>query len=68
MDRTYESEGQKLSNLKLSDIVLMTKEEAQKHEKEILKGSKDVHDLYDNNVIELVDRRRLEEKHFDQYR
>lgn len=68
VDRTYESEGQKLSNLKLSDIVLMTKEEAQKHEKEILKGSKDVHDLYDNNVIELVDRRRLEEKHFDQYR
>lgn len=68
MNRTYENEGQKTSNLVLSDLVLMTKEEAQKHEKEILKGTQDLHELYDNDVIEHVTQRRQEEKNFSQYR
>lgn len=68
MNRKYESEGQKTSNLKLSDLVLMTKEEASKHEKEILKGTRNVQDLYDNDVVELVNQRQLEEKTFNQYR
>lgn len=68
MNKNYESEGQKTSNLALSDLVLMTKEEAQRHEKDILKGAKDVHDLYDNDVVELVARRRREEMAFDNYR
>lgn len=68
MNRTYESEGQKTSNLKLSDLVLMTKEEASKHEKEILKGTKEIRDLYDDDVVTLVSRRQSEEKTFDLYR
>ncbi|KAK5955865.1 hypothetical protein OHC33_003506 [Knufia fluminis] len=68
MNKTYEEEGQKTSNLKLSNLVLMTKEEAQRHEKEILKGTKDHSELYDHEVIEHVARRFQEEQAFDRYR
>ena len=68
MNRTYEKEGQKTSNLKLSDLVLMTKEEAQKHEKEILRGTTDVSDFYEHEVITHVAQRLQDERAFDRYR
>lgn len=68
MVKSYEAEGQKSSNLQLADLVLMTKEEAQKHEKEVLKGDKSVQDLYDEDVLALVRNRRLEEQTFARYR
>jgi len=68
MNRTYEKEGQKTSNLKLSDLVLMTKEEAQKHEGEILKGATNNSDLYDHEVIDHVTRRLEDERAFDRFR
>ena len=68
MDRSYVAEGQKMSNLKLSDLVLMTKEEAQRHEKEVLKGEKRPEDIYEPDVLDCVRRRREDEASFDRYR
>ena len=68
MNRTYEAEGQKTSNLRLSDLVLMTKEELQKHEKEVLKGSRSVEDMYDQDILTHVAKRQQEEKSFEKYR
>lgn len=68
MDRSYEAEGQKMSNLKISDLVLMTKEEASRHEKEILKGGKTPEEVYESDVIEKVRLRRLDEQAYDKYR
>lgn len=68
MNRCYAEEGQKTSNLKLLDLVLMTKEEAQKHEKEVLKGTTNVEDLYDADVRQLVQKRLDDENAYDRYR
>jgi len=62
------SEGQKSVRLDLSDLVLMTKEEAAAHEKEVLKGGKAPESIYDKGVLEIVERRRQEERHYQRYR
>ncbi|KAL2016115.1 hypothetical protein VTK56DRAFT_4259 [Thermocarpiscus australiensis] len=59
---------QKSSNLRLGDLVCMTKEEATRHQKEVLQGNKSLADLYDREVIELVERRQAEAKAYEQYR
>ena len=61
-------EGQKVSSLTLKELVCMTKEEAARHEKEILRGQKRPGDLYDEPVLKLVERRRKEEAQFSRYR
>jgi tRNA A37 threonylcarbamoyladenosine dehydratase len=61
-------EGQRTMRLRLADLVCMTKEEAQKHEREVLKGDKDPEHLYEADVLHLVARRQEEEKAFDKYR
>ena len=66
MDEDWE--GQKSSRLQLSDLVCMTKEEAMVHEREVLKGDKPPDELYSRDVIELVEKRRQEERHYSQYR
>jgi len=60
--------GQKVSKLRLGDLVCMTKEEAAIHEKEVLKGSKTPADMYSAEVVDLVKRRMDEEVEFDKYR
>lgn len=60
--------GQKNSLLQMKDLVLMTKEEATKHEKEILKGDKKAEDLYDAKVVELVRKKMAEEEKFERFR
>ncbi|KAL1625573.1 hypothetical protein SLS56_007232 [Neofusicoccum ribis] len=60
--------GQKNTLLKLMDLVLMTKEEVARHEKEVLKGEKRPEDLYDPEVVKLVEERLAEEAVFQQYR
>jgi tRNA threonylcarbamoyladenosine dehydratase len=65
---TYEDEGQKSVKIAPTDLVLMTKEEAQKHEKEVLKASVAPEDYYDPDVIETVRRRHEEERDFNKYR
>ncbi|KAL6150283.1 hypothetical protein ACJQWK_00436 [Exserohilum turcicum] len=60
--------GQKHSHLEMKDLVLMTKEEASKHEKEILKGEKSLEDLYSAETIERVNKRMAEEERFERFR
>ena len=62
------SEGQKRVRLSLDELVCMTKEEAATHEKEILKGGKAAESVYSKDVIQLVERRREEERYYQQYR
>ncbi|KAJ9667006.1 hypothetical protein H2201_002839 [Coniosporium apollinis] len=60
--------GQKSTLLQLRDLVCMTKEEAAKHEKEVLKGDKTPEDMYDEEVIKLVEERMAEEARFERLR
>ncbi|KAJ5794914.1 Molybdenum cofactor biosynthesis MoeB [Penicillium paradoxum] len=52
MDLSLEKEGQKLIPMNLNDMVCMTKEEALRHEKEVLKGGKNVEEVYDETVLQ----------------
>ncbi len=61
-------EGQKSVRLNLNDLVCMTKEEVAIHEKEILKGSRTPEELYGKDVLQLVERRREEERYYHLYR
>lgn len=60
--------GQKWSRMALKDLVCMTKDEAAAHEREILRGGKRPEEVYDDRVVQLVDRRMAEELAFEQYR
>lgn len=57
-------DGQKTVRLSLGDLVCMTKEEALVHEKEVLKGGKRPEELYGDEVVELVKKRRAEEEQY----
>ncbi|KAH8661924.1 hypothetical protein BX600DRAFT_382737 [Xylariales sp. PMI_506] len=59
---------QKSSNLKLSDLVCMTKEETTRHEKEILRGEKKLEDVYDAALIEKVEALLKETAKYEQFR
>jgi tRNA A37 threonylcarbamoyladenosine dehydratase len=61
-------EGQKSSTVRMNDLVLMTKEEATKHEKMVLKGEKTLEDLYDTETIERVTKRMQEEERYERFR
>jgi tRNA A37 threonylcarbamoyladenosine dehydratase len=60
--------GQKSSTLKMNDLVLMTKEEAARHEKQVMKGEKSLDDLYDQETIERVSQRMKEEARYERFR
>lgn len=60
--------GQKNSLLQMKDLVCMTKEEAAKHEKEVLKGDKKLEELYDTKVVEAVGLKMKEEEKFERFR
>ncbi len=51
-----------------TDLVLMTKEEAQKHEKEVFTSDNPLEQYYEPDVVALVKRRHDEEHAFDKYR
>jgi len=68
VDETYLKEGQKMIKLPMADLVLMTKEEAQRHEKEVLRGSTAPEDLYEPAVLNTVERRHREEMACERYR
>ncbi|KAG7291876.1 hypothetical protein NEMBOFW57_001898 [Staphylotrichum longicolle] len=59
---------QKSSNLRLRDLVCMTKEEAVRHQKEVLHGDKTLEDLYSPEVIELVEARQKEAEAYERHR
>ncbi len=59
---------QKSVRLRLSDLVCMTKEEATRHQKEVLLGGKSPEDLYDKDVIDRVRSRIEEASAYEKYR
>lgn len=59
---------QKNSLLQMKDLVCMTKEEAAKHEKEILNGKKMPEDVYDAKTIEAVREKMEEEERYERFR
>ena len=63
-----EESGQKSIKLAMADFVLLTKEESQKHEKEVLNTKRLPEDYYDASVISLVRRRQEEERAYERYR
>ncbi|KAK4978440.1 hypothetical protein LTR66_010585 [Elasticomyces elasticus] len=60
--------NQKASRLDLRDLVLMTKDEARIHEKDVLMGDKTPEDLYDLKILKLVEQRKEEEAQFREAR
>ncbi|ODH39103.1 hypothetical protein ACO22_02036 [Paracoccidioides brasiliensis] len=67
-DPFWEKEGQRSTRLDLKELVCMTKEEALRHEREVLKGGKAVEDLYDEKVIRKVEERIREQEAYERYR
>ena len=61
-------EGQKSIRLLLDELVCMTKEEAVMHEKEVLKGGEMPEEIYSEDVVRLVQKRREEGKYYQRYR
>ncbi|EGS23003.1 uncharacterized protein CTHT_0014830 [Thermochaetoides thermophila DSM 1495] len=59
---------QKSSNLRLRDLVCMTKEEAVRHLNEVLLGNKNLEELYDKEVIEKVEARQKEAEEYEKHR
>lgn len=59
---------QKNSLLQMNELVCMTKEEAARHEKEVLRGKKKPRDLYDARVVEAVKAAMKEEERFERFR
>ncbi|KAI0458091.1 ubiquitin-protein ligase molybdopterin-converting factor [Xylaria acuta] len=59
---------QKSSNLKLSDLVLMTKEEGKRHDKLILRGNQQPEDVYDEATVAKVEAALKEIALYEEYR
>ncbi|KAH9889126.1 ubiquitin-protein ligase molybdopterin-converting factor [Xylariomycetidae sp. FL2044] len=62
------ADEQKSSNVKLHDLVCMTKDEAARHDKEVLRGHKTVEEVYDAATIERVEGLRREAAKYEKYR
>ncbi len=68
VEPTWEKEGQIFVKLDLEDLVCITKEEAQRHEREVLRGDKSPEDLYGQEVLRLISKRQQEELSFRRFR
>jgi tRNA threonylcarbamoyladenosine dehydratase len=68
IEPTWEKEGQIFVKLDLGQLVCMTKEEAQRHEREVLLGDKSPQDIYGPEVLRLVKKRGEEEMAFSKFR
>jgi tRNA threonylcarbamoyladenosine dehydratase len=68
VEPTWEKEGQVFVKLDLVELVLLTKEEAHRHEREILRGEKSPEHLYEPEVLSLVSKRQQEEMSFSRFR
>ncbi|KAL8831629.1 MAG: hypothetical protein Q9170_005217 [Blastenia crenularia] len=60
--------GQKHAKMQLEELVCMTKEEAAIHEKKVLEGGQSPEVVYEADVVQLVERRRQEERQYQRYR
>lgn len=68
MDQTYEKDGQKFVPLDLKELVCMTKDEASRHEREVLREGKKAEEVYDETVLQRVSLRKKEAEAYEQYR
>ncbi|KAL4961791.1 tRNA threonylcarbamoyladenosine dehydratase [Aspergillus stella-maris] len=64
----WEEKGQIYVPFKMEDLVCMTKEEATRHEKEVLLGGKKAEEVWGEEVIKNVDRRQKEMTYYEQFR
>ncbi|KAI1803442.1 ubiquitin-protein ligase molybdopterin-converting factor [Daldinia bambusicola] len=62
------SDEQKSSNVKLSDLVCMTKEEGIRHDKEVLRGTKQPEEVYDATTVEKVEALLRDTAKYEKYR
>lgn len=62
------ADEQKSSNLKLTDLVLMTKEEGVRHDRLILRGDEEPEDIYDAATIAKVEAALKEIALYEKYR
>jgi tRNA A37 threonylcarbamoyladenosine dehydratase len=60
--------GQKVSRLNMDEVVCMTKEEAQRHEEQVLRENRPVEDLYESAISEKVEQRLKEQRELEKYR
>ncbi|KAL7269858.1 hypothetical protein RUND412_007457 [Rhizina undulata] len=60
--------GEEDHRVRIEDVVVMTKEEAKKHEKEVLKGGKLVEEVWGPEVVQRVEAKRREEAVYARYR
>ncbi|KAL5443579.1 hypothetical protein PMIN07_001139 [Paraphaeosphaeria minitans] len=60
--------GQNNSYLGMRELVCMTKEEAAKHEKEVLRGGKEPGEVWDGKVVERVRGKMEEEGRYERFR
>jgi hypothetical protein len=63
-----EIEGQKASLVKLDQLVCMTKEEAQRHERDVVRGEKIPEEVWGKAVCEYVEERFKDEERYAQWR
>lgn len=68
LEPTWQKEGQIFAKLDLKDLVCLTKEEAQRHEREILQRDKMPEDIYGLDILQLVAKRQQEELSFSRFR
>ncbi|KAF1927394.1 uncharacterized protein M421DRAFT_421800 [Didymella exigua CBS 183.55] len=60
--------GQRASTLRMNELVVMTKEEIAKHEKEVLKGGRSAEDVWGEGVVRRVEARLAEEQRYERFR
>lgn len=68
LDRTWEKDGQVFVPVDLKDLVLLTKDEATRHEREVLREGKKPETIYDATVLQRVALRRKEMEEYEKYR
>lgn len=67
-DPKWEKEGQKLFPISYKDVICLTKEEAMRHEREVLRGGKNPEEIYDKEVVQKVKQRMKEAEFYENYR
>lgn len=67
-DPAWEKEGQKFIPISLKDLVCLTKEEAIRHEREVLRGGKRPEDIYDEKTVQRAKERMKEAEFYENYR
>lgn len=66
---TVRNEGsQRWIKLDMTGLVCMTKEEAQRHERDVLKGDKKPDEMYEQSILARVKWKQAEEKTYEKYR